>query len=548
MDEQNKLERRMVAESPELEVRKDANGRTVIQGYAALYHRDNSPVESQDLGGFVERIMPGAFDEVLSKNPDVFGRYNHDRLLGRTSAGTVRLFLDDRGLRYEIDPKPADADIVQSLERKDIKGSSFAFRSSSKNESWQKDEEGRMIREIRSFDFLGDVGPVDEPAYPSTEAFVSQRALEMAKLESRRVDSDPVLPDPDDDEYDVEDPLAEDDNVVEFEVEIQADDSSEDKAEDKEPPEDEEPPKVDIWAKRAGEEVVETREVNLKPTQKMANAAKRGLRLHKDGKSGDGLKPETVSRANKLARRENMNRDWVVEMNAWFKRHASDKKEGWMDAGSETPGAVAWLLWGASPKWAERKVAELERAGERSAASTPAPKKDQIKGSGKNKEGSAKNASGKIKVSEKVRSAIKKKVQDHNAAMKKAKKPSWTKATSGQLLAVYRRGAGAYSTSHRPNVSRGAWAMARVNAYLYLLRNGSPKNAKYKTDNDLLPSAHPKSSKERSVSAGDDCCKETPCDDKCGGGRHEERSEDTLDIHAKIAGLKATILNTKLQD
>ena len=122
MDEQNKLERRMVAESPELEVRKDSNGRTVIQGYAALYHRDNAPAESQDLGGFVERIMPGAFDEVLSTNPDVFGRYNHDRLLGRTSAGTVRLYLDDRGLRYEIDPKPADEDVVQSLERKDIKG------------------------------------------------------------------------------------------------------------------------------------------------------------------------------------------------------------------------------------------------------------------------------------------------------------------------------------------------------------------------------------------------------------------------------------------
>ena len=533
MDEQNKLERRMVAESPELEVRKDANGRTVIQGYAALYHRDDAPVESQDLGGFVERIMPGAFDEVLSKNPDVFGRYNHDRLLGRTSAGTVRLYLDDRGLRYEIDPKPADADIVQSLERKDIKGSSFAFRSSSKNESWQKDEEGRMIREIRSFDFLGDVGPVDEPAYPSTEAFVSQRALKRAKSEAKKVDPEVVLTDPEEvQDEGVENPLLNEKKEVE------------------EPPKAEEKPKVekvDIYAKRSEEEVAENREVNLKPTSKMANAAKRGLRLHKEGKSGDGLKPETVARANKLARRENMNRDWVVEMNAWFKRHASDKKEGWMDAGKETPGAVAWLLWGASPKWAERKVAELERAGERSAASTPAPKKDQIKGSDKNKEGSAKNASGKIKVSEKVRSAIKKKVQDHNSSMKKAKKPSWTKATSGQLLAVYRRGAGAYSTSHRPNVSRGAWAMARVNAYLYLLRNGSPKNSKYTTDNDLLPSSHPKSSKERSLPGGDDCCKEKPCDKKCGDGKQEERGVEALDIQAKIAGLKATVLRTELQ-
>jgi len=89
----------MIADVPGIEVKQDENGRTVIRGYAAVYDSD-----SQDLGGFVERIAPGAFKEVLETNPDVFGRYNHDRLLGRTSSGTVRLFHDERGLRYEIDP------------------------------------------------------------------------------------------------------------------------------------------------------------------------------------------------------------------------------------------------------------------------------------------------------------------------------------------------------------------------------------------------------------------------------------------------------------
>lgn len=129
------------------------------------------------------------------------------------------------------------------------------------------------------------------------------------------------------------------------------------------------------------------------------------------------------------------------------------------------------------------------------AASTPAPKSDQRKGSDKNKAGSAKNASGNIKVSAKTKTALQNKVKDHNEKMDKADKPSHTKASYGQLAAVYRRGAGAYSTSHRPGVSRGAWAMARVNAYLYLLRNEKPKNSKYTQDNDLLPKGHPKSSK-----------------------------------------------------
>lgn len=109
--------------------------------------------------------------------------------------------------------------------------------------------------------------------------------------------------------------------------------------------------------------------VDLKPTEAMASAAKRGLKLHEEGKSGDGLKPETVARANKLARREEMNEAWVREMNAWFARHESaSKSPGWNTTGDEKPGFVAWLLWGgdAAQSFAKRKVAELDKKGARS--------------------------------------------------------------------------------------------------------------------------------------------------------------------------------------
>ena len=75
------------------------------------------------------------------------------------------------------------------------------------------------------------------------------------------------------------------------------------------------------------------------------------------------------------------------------------------------------------------------------------------------------------------------------------RKANNSKFTLGQLKAVYRRGAGAYSTSHAPKMSRHGWAIARVKAFLYLLRNGRPSNTNYKQDNDLLPSSHPKKSK-----------------------------------------------------
>lgn len=129
----------------------------------------------------------------------------------------------------------------------------------------------------------------------------------------------------------------------------------------------------------------------------------------------------------------------------------------------------------------------------------PAPAKDQITGSDKNEPGSAKGAGGDIKLDERTETALRNKVSTHNEAMKEAGKPPHTRTTYGQLAAVYRRGAGAFSVSHRPGMTRGQWAMARVNAYLYLLRNGRPSNPKYITDNDLLPSGHPKSTRSEDV-------------------------------------------------
>lgn len=124
---------------------------------------------------------------------------------------------------------------------------------------------------------------------------------------------------------------------------------------------------------------------------------------------------------------------------------------------------------------------------------TPAPKKDQKKGSKKNKPDSAKDDKGKITFSQKTIDKLKNKVKEHNEKIKKKGKGS--KANLRALKAVYRRGAGAFSTSHAPKMSRDGWAIARVNAFLYLLRNGRPSNPNYKQDNDLLPKGHPRSSK-----------------------------------------------------
>lgn len=122
------------------------------------------------------------------------------------------------------------------------------------------------------------------------------------------------------------------------------------------------------------------------------------------------------------------------------------------------------------------------------AGSKPAPKKDQIKGSDKNKAGSAESGEG-IKFTDSIIKALEKKVEDHNEKAKNGRKVNLR-----MLKAVYRRGAGAFSTSHRPDQNRNSWAMARVNAFLKLVKSGKPSNAKYVSDNDLLPKMHPRHS------------------------------------------------------
>jgi len=139
--------------------------------------------------------------------------------------------------------------------------------------------------------------------------------------------------------------------------------------------------------------------------------------------------------------------------------------------------------------------AEADEPGPKDPRRTPAPKKDQKKGSKKNKPDSAKDKSGKITFSKEVTAQLAAKVKEHNA------KGKGSKATLGMLKAVYRRGAGAFSTSHAPKMSRHGWAIARVNAFLKLLRSGNPSNPKYTTDNDLLPKGHKRSTKGEAIAA-----------------------------------------------
>lgn len=155
------------------------------------------------------------------------------------------------------------------------------------------------------------------------------------------------------------------------------------------------------------------------------------------------------------------------------------KPEDWKKADTE-------ILIDALEDWKNIKMAKGGGVG----SQTLAPKSDRIYGSEKNAKGSASSekSASKISLSAKIIKALENKLEDF-------KKTNKTKKVSlNDLKAVYRRGLGAYSSSHRPTISggkpntRNAWAMARVNKFL-LKAGGTKVKKAYVQDDDLLKMA-----------------------------------------------------------
>lgn len=129
-----------------------------------------------------------------------------------------------------------------------------------------------------------------------------------------------------------------------------------------------------------------------------------------------------------------------------------------------------------------------KRRGRKSKAQTPAPPKERIFGSKKNPKGSASSekSASKIRLNKEIINALEKKL-----AKFKEENPNNKNVTLNDLKAVFRRGLGAYSKSHRPTITggvpntRNAWAFARVNKFLKKASGEKVKKA-YVQDDDLL--------------------------------------------------------------
>ena len=265
----------------------------------------------------------------------------------------------------------------------------------------------------------------------------------------------------------------------------------------------------------------------------VSNNAKRGIELNEKVNNKCATQVGKV-RAQQLAKKEPISVETIKRMYSYLSRAEVNYDESDLEA----CGTISYLLWGglAAKRWSEAKLKELglfegdidvsalpdyvnepsgslivkldectggcgdcncyaeigPRGGIKESPKAPKSKTpgEGKTGSDKNKPGSAGTTRGGVKVPKRVLDSLQKKSDDFN---ERYKEKLGYGVNVGMLKAVYQRGVGAYQTSHSPDVkSAEQWGQARVNAFLYLVKNGRPQNKKYTTDYDLLPTKHPK--------------------------------------------------------
>jgi uncharacterized protein len=177
-----KQEHRSTIQASRLEVR-ESNGVKKLSGYAVVF---NSPA---DIGGqFTESVAPGSFTRTLQDDDQVILRdHQSEILLGRRSAGTLKLSQDEIGLAFSVTlPSTSNGDdAYENVRLGNLKGCSFGFIV--RDDDWTQNSGGSLSRVIKDVQ-LFEITLTAFPAYDATSVAISRSA--RAKLIGKRSDED----------------------------------------------------------------------------------------------------------------------------------------------------------------------------------------------------------------------------------------------------------------------------------------------------------------------------------------------------------------------
>jgi HK97 family phage prohead protease len=167
-----------------MEIRENENGVRTISGYAVKWE-----MKSEQMGywtRFREQFKKGAFTESLT-NDDQRALWSHNpsQVLGRTKNGTLRLYEDDIGLRFELDlPNTTlGQDTYETIKRGDVDGVSFGFQM--QKQEWDESDPDNIVRSVLQAQLL-EISPVAFPAYPDSQVSARSNDPYQMHVEERK--------------------------------------------------------------------------------------------------------------------------------------------------------------------------------------------------------------------------------------------------------------------------------------------------------------------------------------------------------------------------
>lgn len=177
------IEVRSIVSDLQIRQQEDGSKCRTITGYAAKFDTWSEPI----YGWFVEKIARGAFEK--TDMSDVIMVFNHDisGVLARTTSGTLKLSVDETGLRFEFEAPDTTLgnDMLELVKRGDISKCSFKFVV--ETDEWRYADDNNKLeydeRTVKAIARLYDVSLVTYPAYKDTEASVREH-LEQRKREA----------------------------------------------------------------------------------------------------------------------------------------------------------------------------------------------------------------------------------------------------------------------------------------------------------------------------------------------------------------------------
>jgi HK97 family phage prohead protease len=160
----------------------ERSGQIAVRGYASVFNRWSLELASPK-GTFREKIVTGAFDRALAKDPNVVLLWDHDPslILGSTRAAdpeSLELRVDLTGLHFfsRVVNTSYAQDLRELMAAGIINQASFGFTVA--DDTWTE-KNGEVLRSINEVDELFDVTITRVGAYPATASqLIRQRAFD----------------------------------------------------------------------------------------------------------------------------------------------------------------------------------------------------------------------------------------------------------------------------------------------------------------------------------------------------------------------------------